>query len=88
MRAAFWEYLAELHPEREELNQAIPCWERVLTLTPAAAGATVSQNGTKMSSSSLLGGLAGIGGGPELRVTAVKGAEAARAARAGAAGKR
>jgi tetratricopeptide (TPR) repeat protein len=30
--ATFWEYLAELCLELEEFEQAIPCWERVLTL--------------------------------------------------------
>jgi tetratricopeptide (TPR) repeat protein len=30
--ATFWELLAELHTEREEFAEAIPCWERVLSL--------------------------------------------------------
>ena len=32
--ATFWEYLADLHGDREEPAEAIPCWERVLTLRP------------------------------------------------------
>lgn len=30
----FWEHLAELHGDREEQAEAIPCWERVLALAP------------------------------------------------------
>jgi tetratricopeptide (TPR) repeat protein len=32
--ATFWEYLAEVHDEREDPNESIPCWERVLALQP------------------------------------------------------
>ena len=39
--AAYWEYLAELHAEREESAEALPCWEQVLQLEPERAGAHV-----------------------------------------------
>ena len=32
--ASFWESLAELHVEREEFAESIPCWRRVLELSP------------------------------------------------------
>jgi tetratricopeptide (TPR) repeat protein len=30
-----WEQLAEVHVEREHFDEAIPCWERVLSLAPS-----------------------------------------------------
>jgi tetratricopeptide (TPR) repeat protein len=38
----FWEWLAELHDERDDPAASIPCWERVLTLDPGRAGAYLS----------------------------------------------
>src|SRR5262249_3789526 len=35
----FWEYLAELHRDREDQAAAIPCWRRVLALAPERAPA-------------------------------------------------
>jgi tetratricopeptide (TPR) repeat protein len=35
----FWQYLAELHGDREDSAAAIPCWERVLGLAPDRASA-------------------------------------------------
>jgi tetratricopeptide (TPR) repeat protein len=38
----FWEWLADLHDERDESAASIPCWERVLALDPDRAGAHLS----------------------------------------------
>ena len=36
--ATYWEWLAELHDEREAPTESIPCWEQVLALGPERAG--------------------------------------------------
>ena len=50
--ASFWESLAELHAEREEFAESIPCWQRVLALadkdragSPSFAGLGVAGRG-------------------------------------------
>ena len=54
---AFWEWLAELHDERDESAASIPCWERVLALDPRPGrGAPVAGPG--------LAGRRASGGGP------------------------
>jgi tetratricopeptide (TPR) repeat protein len=38
----FWEWLAGLHEERDQLSEAIPCWERSLVLEPDRPGPHLS----------------------------------------------
>lgn len=40
-----WQELAELHAERDEFAEAIPCWERVLALSPTKQAATYNSLG-------------------------------------------
>jgi tetratricopeptide (TPR) repeat protein len=40
--ASFWQFLAELHADLEEQEQAIPCWQKVVALTPDAVFARLS----------------------------------------------
>ncbi len=40
--AAFWQYLAELHTERDEQILAVSCWARVLALAPETADVHIS----------------------------------------------
>ncbi len=42
---AHWQNLAELYGERDEFTEAIPCWERVLTLSPVKQAATYNSLG-------------------------------------------